>query len=150
VERGLTFFKTGEDALRLPRDPETRRPLPHNVRSFGFTDNLWGSKAREFVKTMKRLIDQHWEEIVEHTVTFMTFNTFDSDNENNVNNANDDTESLNLHAVIDLDWCIRHLIYSYKAYLDIVFKQRTCLHYAPSHVLHVLVWIISVPRAGCR
>ncbi|KAH9070765.1 hypothetical protein EDB83DRAFT_2314002 [Lactarius deliciosus] len=103
VERGLYFFKTGEDALKLERDPATGRSMPRNIRAVGFTESLWGSKAREFVKTTTRLTDKHWDDVTEHAATFMTSHALESDEESG---TNAETESLNPRAAIDLDWCV--------------------------------------------
>ncbi|KAH8981457.1 hypothetical protein EDB86DRAFT_2834871 [Lactarius hatsudake] len=92
VERGLCFFKTGEDALKSERDPVTGRSMPRNVRAVGSTESLWGSKAREFVKTTTRLTDKHWGDVTEHAATFMTSHALESDEESS---TNAETESLN-------------------------------------------------------
>ncbi|KAH9022142.1 hypothetical protein EDB84DRAFT_1441288 [Lactarius hengduanensis] len=103
VERGLTFFKTGEDMPRPERDPETGRPMPRHNRGLGFSDSLWGNKAREFVKTTTRLTEKHWEEIIDHTAIFMNTYTIDSDDEGNTNNTDAETDIPNSRALIDLD-----------------------------------------------
>jgi hypothetical protein len=107
VERGLTFFKTREDVLKLDRDPETGKQIPHTICSVGFTKTLWGNKAREFVKTTTRLTDKHWEEIVENAASFMNTTILDLDNKSNSNNnGNAETVSPNPQSIIDLDWCV--------------------------------------------
>ncbi|KAH8979761.1 hypothetical protein EDB92DRAFT_2118630 [Lactarius akahatsu] len=103
VERGLTFFKTGEDILKPERDPETGRPMSRQGRGLGFSDSLWGNKAREFVKTTTRLTEKHWEEIIDHTAIFMNTYTIDSDDEGNTNNTDAETDIPNPRALIDLD-----------------------------------------------
>ena len=105
MECGLSFFKNGNDSLKLERDPETGRSFPRNVRGVGFTENLWGGKARNFVKTTMRLTDDHWAKVIEHATSFMTTSTVDSDNEHNSNEIDPDTGLSNPRATIDLDWC---------------------------------------------
>ena len=105
MERGLSFFKNGEDALRLERNPETGRSLPRNVRGVGFTENLWGRKARDFVKTTMRLTDDHWAEVIDQAASFITTSMVDSDNENNTNDIDTDMGPPNPRATIDLNWC---------------------------------------------
>lgn len=119
----MTFFKTGEDVLKLERDPETGRAMPRNNRGLGFTDNLWGNKAREFVKTTTQLTVEHWGEIVEHTASFMNTTTLDSEDESN-NNVNAEAESPNPRAVIDLDWCVHYFIYPFKGYSECRILNR--------------------------
>ncbi|KAI9434180.1 hypothetical protein H4582DRAFT_809927 [Lactarius indigo] len=101
VERGLTFFKTGEDIFKSERDPETGRAAPRHGRGLGFSDSLWGSKAREFVKTTTRLTERHWEEVIDHTTIFMNTHTIESDDEGNTTDV--ETDIPNPRALIDLD-----------------------------------------------
>ncbi|KAI9438850.1 hypothetical protein BJY52DRAFT_1195866 [Lactarius psammicola] len=89
VECGLSIFKTGQDALKLKRDPETGKSTPCNIQGFGFTDNLWSNKVWEFVKTTTQLMDKHWEEIIEHAANFMSIHILDSDDKNIANNNGD-------------------------------------------------------------
>ncbi|KAH9024687.1 hypothetical protein EDB85DRAFT_2292499 [Lactarius pseudohatsudake] len=134
VERGLCIFKTGEDALKLERDPETGRSMPRNIRGVGFTESLWGSKAREFVKTTTRLTDKHWDDVTEHAAIFMTGHALESDEESSINA---ETESLNPRAAINLDWCVRRFLYPSQSSLRALsFQRNNCS-------LHVLV------RAAC-
>ena len=105
----MTFFKNGEDALKLDRGSETRKSSSRSVCGLGFTENLWGGKACDFVKTTMQLTKTHWEEIIEHAAAFVVTNTLDSDNETNANKNDTDTETIpNMRATIDLDWCIQH------------------------------------------
>lgn len=103
----MSFFKTGEDALKCQRDPETGRTSPRSVRAsgVGFTETLWGQKARDFVDTTERLLEEHWDGIIEHSMFFMAnAQVFDSDDENKADGDGDgDTEPLNPRAVIELD-----------------------------------------------
>ena len=104
MERSLTFFKTGKDVLKLEHDPETGQLMPRAIRGLGFTENLWGNKAREFVKTTMRLTDKHWEDITENTASFMSTVILDSDDESNGNNNGDaEMVSPNPRSIIDLD-----------------------------------------------
>ena len=101
----MSFFKNSDDTLKLERNPETRRSFPRNVHGVGFTENLWGGKAHDFVKTMMRLTDDHWAEVIEHVTSFMTTSTVDLDNEHNSNEIDTDTGLPNPCATIDLNWC---------------------------------------------
>ena len=104
MEHSLTFFKTGKDVLKLERDPETRQLMLRTIRSLGFTENLWGNKAREFVKTTMRLTDKHWEDITKNTASFMSTVILNLDNESNGNNnGNTEMVSPNPRSIIDLD-----------------------------------------------
>ena len=88
---------------------QTRKSSSHSVCGLGFTENLWGGKARDFVKTTTQLTKTHWEEIIERAAAFVVTNTLDSDNEINANKNDTDTETIpNMCATIDLDWCVHH------------------------------------------
>jgi hypothetical protein len=115
VEHGLNFFKNREDTFKLERDSENRKPSSR-VHGVGFTENPWGRKAWEFVKTTLQLTDRHWEQIVDHAASFMTTNIVNSDNENNENNNIDTDMGPNPHAVIDLDWYVQFDLPPHKAY----------------------------------
>ncbi|KAN0112043.1 hypothetical protein V8E52_007960 [Russula decolorans] len=80
VERGLTLFKSGEDALKVDKE----------------------AKARQLVKTTCRLDDTHWGMIKEHA--FAHIGTGGEESDEGIAGFDDDTSGANLHAIIDLDW----------------------------------------------
>jgi len=99
VERGLTLFKLGEDALKV--DKEAVRAGSRYSRGLGFVDNPWGEKARQLVKTTCCLDDTHWGMIKEHA--FAHIGTGGEESDEGIAGFDDDTSGANLHAIIDLD-----------------------------------------------
>lgn len=104
MEHGLSLFKNGEDTLRLERNPEMGRPSTC-ICDIGFTEILWGRKAREFIKMMVRLMEENWGDIIEHAAPFVT-TTISVNSDNEDDDADADTELPNARAVIDLDWYV--------------------------------------------
>ncbi|KAN0107510.1 hypothetical protein V8E52_010028, partial [Russula decolorans] len=100
VERGLTLFKSGEDALKV--DKEAVRAGSRYSQGLGFVDNPWGEKARQLVKTTCRLDDTHWGMIKEHAFAHIGIGGEESDE--GIAGFDDDTSGANLHAIINLDW----------------------------------------------
>jgi len=64
VERGLSFFKTGEDALKMYRNAQSSSRWNRNPRSFNFINNPWGMKARQLVAVTKRIQEPGWAAII--------------------------------------------------------------------------------------
>ncbi len=107
MERGLSFFTKGEDSFKKKRDTATGKALSPGTRTFGFTEQLWGNKTRSFVKTMKRLSDDHWEEVFDYAVPFLNMKTPNSD-ENLEPSDNDADPESNPRALIDIYWYVPH------------------------------------------
>jgi hypothetical protein len=88
----------------VDREPNGGRAGPRNVRGLGFIENPWGEKAREFVKTTKRLDESRWRIIIEHAHAYLSAeldrDAIDEDN----NEIGGEDGCVNPRAAIDLDW----------------------------------------------
>ncbi|KAI0253124.1 hypothetical protein BJV78DRAFT_1351967 [Lactifluus subvellereus] len=110
VERALTLFKTGEDALKVDRESNGARA--------GTRSNPWGEKAREFVKSTKRINDCLWDTIIEHAYVHLDVTDLDRLDENN----SEDGSRVNPRAVIDLDCTY-----------EIYHTSSNCGRWSPAH-----------------
>jgi hypothetical protein len=96
VERGLTLFKSGDDALRADR--EAVRAGSRYTRGLGFVDNPWGEKVCRLGRTTSRLDDTHWGMIKEHASAHLGAPGEETDERIS------GFDEVNMHAYIDLDW----------------------------------------------
>ena len=90
----------------------------------------------EFVKMTEQLNDQHWEEIIEHMAKFMNTHSLDTDDKtNSLSNNDGDAETVtpNLHAVIDIDWCVNTLIY----HVQVTYNIQQSFYSMPLCVQHL-------------
>jgi len=108
LERGLWLFASGEDALTGGAQDINGNTSPFSSgHSLGFTENPWGTKAREFVSSTKKLKDPHWAEISDNISELKLMGRdwqhmgVDSDEDDN-GDAN--TRGVNPRARIDIDW----------------------------------------------
>ncbi|KAI9430410.1 hypothetical protein H4582DRAFT_2086922 [Lactarius indigo] len=101
VERALTLFKTGEDISKANHDDDSGRGATR-VPGHGFTDNLWGSRARALVKSTQRLKDSHWSQIQDRASIYLRGT--DHDEENGEDSGGVGAEATSLHAQIEIDW----------------------------------------------
>ncbi|KAF8494348.1 hypothetical protein F5888DRAFT_1908221 [Russula emetica] len=107
VERGLSLFASGEDALKGAQNRETS-PFS-NGHGLGFTENPWGMKAREFVTSTKKLKDLHWGEITDDISELKLLGRdwqnmdVDSDEDDNGDEGNAGTVRVNPRARINID-----------------------------------------------
>jgi hypothetical protein len=67
VERALTFFKTGHDVSKVENNGDSKRT---RVSGNGFTDTLWGSRARSLVDSTERLRKHHWDRIEDYASAY--------------------------------------------------------------------------------
>ncbi|KAI9443940.1 hypothetical protein H4582DRAFT_2053702 [Lactarius indigo] len=101
VKRALTLFKTGEDISKANHDDDSGRGATR-VPGHGFTDNLWGSRARALVKSTQRLKDSHWSQIQDRASIYLRGT--DHDEENGEDSRGVGAEATSLHAQIEIDW----------------------------------------------
>ncbi|KAI9442593.1 hypothetical protein H4582DRAFT_2073157 [Lactarius indigo] len=101
VECALTLFKTGEDISKANHDDDSGRGATR-VPGHGFTDNLWGSRARALVKSTQRLKDSHWSQIQDRASIYLRGT--DHDEENGEDSRGVGAEATSLHAQIEIDW----------------------------------------------
>lgn len=80
------------------------------VSGHGFTDNLWGKRARALVKSAQRLKDSNWEQIQEHTLVHVQRSEHDLDNENGEGSGGVDVDALNPYTEIDINWWVIKLL----------------------------------------
>jgi hypothetical protein len=120
VERGLSLFKTGEDAVQAEKNQIQRLKQAsidsgelaqkHRLRqgpgltprfSLLFTENLWGAKVRRSVKVTERLNKKRWADIWDCAVQYVDAidPSLECDNEDG-----SDTQDKNDHAMVDLSW----------------------------------------------
>jgi hypothetical protein len=110
VERGLSLFMSGEDALSRGTDRDINGGTSP-FHGLGFTENPWGTKAREFVTSTKKLKDSHWGAITSEISELNLLGhgpTMDSDEDDDGDEGNVGTRRVNPRARIDIDWCVQH------------------------------------------
>lgn len=103
VECRLGLFKTGEDALELKEDkaPHSGKEHSQNVHNcdLAFSEIPWGGAAHEFILSIKKLEESHWESIHAHSAEFMgRFKQI-------VNHEGGECDkAIQPHACIQIDW----------------------------------------------
>ena len=97
VERGLTGFKTGTDSIKLSCEPDKSKANPCR---WGFTDDPWGQKTRNWVLSTKRLDKHQWTRVIAHACEYFPPSKL------KVLNMDDDQGEANPHCCIELDWCV--------------------------------------------
>ncbi|KAI9429509.1 hypothetical protein H4582DRAFT_2089056 [Lactarius indigo] len=98
VERGMTFFKTGIDSNKVSGNNDGKKGAIRN----GFTDALWGKRARKLVKSTQRLKEANWAQIQEHVSIYLQATDHDLDEENG-ESGGADVNAIGLHAQIEID-----------------------------------------------
>jgi len=73
------------------------------VSGNGFTDNLWGKRARTLVKSAERLKNSNWTQIQEHATVYLQGADHDHDEETKEDAGGAEAEAMSLHAQIDID-----------------------------------------------
>jgi len=120
VERGLSLFKDGEDAIKMEKiriqkakqgDCESGDPTqkttnsqatmlaPHSMHLF--TENPWGAKARRSVQMTAKLDARRWEIILASASAHLNGKDigFDAADEESCDTLDEDD-----HGMVDLNW----------------------------------------------
>ena len=92
MECGLTLFKTSKDAFKI-----------EHGRGLGFSENIWGNMAREFVRSTQRLQAMHWMAITVECSKYWC-GIPASDFESDENPCDEGHQRVNPRACIEIDW----------------------------------------------
>jgi hypothetical protein len=88
----------------MDRESNSGRAGTRNPRGLGFIDHPWGEKAREFVKTTKRIDESLWDSILQQANLHLDSTDRDGLDEDDNDNSDEDGSSVNPRGVINLDW----------------------------------------------
>ena len=118
MERGLSLFKDGEDAVKMekirlqkvkqanlasgaPTQKAKNRQATAPRSAHLFTENPWGVRARRSVHATEKLDARRWDNILESAFTHVDGKDIGFDVEHE---ESSDTLDENDHAMVDLNW----------------------------------------------
>ena len=81
--------------------PQSGKERSRNVRSrdLAFSETPWGGAAREFIQSIKKLGEAHWETIYTHAAEFMGRSEQIMDH-----NDSESNEAIRPRTRIQIDW----------------------------------------------
>lgn len=89
----------------------------------GFSDSLWGARARALVESTRRFGASHWVQI--EALASVYFQGADHDDEQDKMDAAGSGVQVDMYAQIEIDWCVRltfHSVSDTNFLLELVVK----------------------------